>query len=30
MLDELDQPFVGEMIEGLYDTLPVSRTFLRE
>jgi hypothetical protein len=30
MLDELDRPFVGEMIEGLYDTLPISRTFLRE
>ena len=30
MLDELDQPFVGKPIEGLYDTLPISRTFLRE
>jgi hypothetical protein len=30
MLDELDQPFVGKPIEGLYDTLPISRTFLRQ
>ena len=30
VLDELDQPFVRKSIEGLYDTLPISRTFLRE
>jgi hypothetical protein len=30
MLDKLDQPFVGQPIEGLYDTLPISKTFLRE
>jgi len=30
VLDELDQPFVGEMIEGLYDTLPIIRTFPRK
>jgi hypothetical protein len=30
MLDKLDKPFVGKPIEGLYDTLPISRTFLRE
>jgi len=30
MLDELDQPTFVEVIEGLYDTLPISRTFLRE
>ena len=30
MLDELHKPFVRKSIEGLYDTLPISRTFLRE
>jgi len=30
MLDELDKPFVGEMVKGTYDTLPIIRTFLRE
>ena len=30
VLDELHQPFVGNSIERLYDTLPISRTFLRE
>ena len=30
MLDELHKPFVGKSIEGLYDTLPIIRTFPRE
>jgi hypothetical protein len=30
VLDELHQPFVGNPIEGLYDTLPIIRTFPRE
>jgi hypothetical protein len=30
MLDELYQPFVGNSIEGLYDILPIIRTYPRE
>jgi len=30
MLDELQEPVMPNFVEGLYDTLPISRTFLRE
>jgi hypothetical protein len=30
VLHELHKPLVRKAIEGLYDTLPISRTFLRE
>jgi hypothetical protein len=30
MLDKLDHPVVIDFVEGLYDTLPISKTFLRE
>lgn len=30
MLDELDQPTFVEVVEGLYDTLPIIRTFSRK